>query len=75
MELIQMGALCEDGISAAAEALLQNNPDLAQTAIDAREKDPAGTRRGGPACQPTARFRPAPWQGPAGDFRGAEDDL
>ena len=35
VELIQMGALCEDGISAAAEALLQNNPGLAQTAIDA----------------------------------------
>ena len=38
VELIQMGALCEDGISAAAEALLQNNPDLAQTAIDAERE-------------------------------------
>ena len=28
-ELIEMGALCEDGISAAAEALLKNNPGLA----------------------------------------------
>ena len=43
VELIQMGALCEDGISAAAEALLQNNPGLAQTAIDAeREIDQKG---------------------------------
>ena len=33
-----MGALCEDGISAAAEALLQNNPGLAQTAIDAERE-------------------------------------
>ena len=38
VELIQMGALCEDGISAAAEALLQNNPGLAQTAIDAERE-------------------------------------
>ena len=38
VEMIQMGALCEDGISAAAEALLQNNPGLAQTAIDAERE-------------------------------------
>ena len=38
VELIQMGALCEDGISAAAEALLLNNPGLAQTAIDAERE-------------------------------------
>ena len=38
VELIQMGALCEDGISAAAEALLQNNPGLTQTAIDAERE-------------------------------------
>ena len=38
VELIQMGALCEDGISAAAEALLQNNPGLAQTALDAERE-------------------------------------
>ena len=38
VELIQMGALCEDGSSAAAEALLQNNPGLAQTAIDAERE-------------------------------------
>lgn len=38
VELIQMGALCEDGISAAAEALLKNNPGLAQTAIDAERE-------------------------------------
>ena len=38
VELFQMGALCEDGISAAAEALLQNNPGLAQTAIDAERE-------------------------------------
>lgn len=38
VELIQMGALCEDGISAAAEALLQNNPGLAQNAIDAERE-------------------------------------
>lgn len=38
VELIQMGTLCEDGISAAAEALLQNNPGLAQTAIDAERE-------------------------------------
>ena len=38
VEMIQMGALCEDGISAAAEALLKNNPGLAQTAIDAERE-------------------------------------
>ncbi|MEI3305645.1 MAG: phosphate signaling complex protein PhoU [Dysosmobacter sp.] len=38
VELIQMGALCEDAISAAAEALLQNNPGLAQTAKDAERE-------------------------------------
>ena len=38
VELIQMGALCEDAISAAAEALLKGEPSLADAAEEA-EKD------------------------------------
>ena len=33
VELIQMGALCEDAISAAAEALLKGDEELAQLFI------------------------------------------
>ena len=32
VELIRMGALCEDAISAAAEALLERDPKLASAA-------------------------------------------
>lgn len=40
LEMIRMGALCEDAISAAAEALLKGDEKLAQAAIDAeRETD------------------------------------
>lgn len=45
IELIQMGALCEEAISAAAEALLKHDPGLAQRAreaereIDQKERD------------------------------------
>ncbi len=45
VELIQMGALCEDAISAAAEALLKNDAALAKNAeeaereIDQKERD------------------------------------
>ena len=40
LEMIRMGALCEDAISAAAEALLKGDAQLAQVAIDAeRETD------------------------------------
>ena len=42
VELIRMGALCEDAISAAAEALLKGDEELAQAAIEAeREIDQA----------------------------------
>lgn len=42
VELIQMGALCEDAISAAAEALLKRDETLAETAIEKeREIDQA----------------------------------
>jgi len=42
VELIQMGALCEDAISAAAEALLKGDEVLAETAIEKeREIDQA----------------------------------
>ena len=42
VELIQMGALCEDAISGAAEALLKGDEELAQAAIEAeREIDQA----------------------------------
>ncbi|WP_298024297.1 phosphate signaling complex protein PhoU [uncultured Dysosmobacter sp.] len=42
VELIQMGALCEDAISAAAEALLKGDEALAETAIEKeREIDQA----------------------------------
>ena len=42
VDLIQMGALCEDAISAAAEALLKGDEELAQAAIEAeREIDQA----------------------------------
>lgn len=41
-KLIEMGALCEDAISAAAEALLKQQPQLAEAAISAeRELDHA----------------------------------
>ena len=45
IELIQMGALCEDAISAAAEALLKNDLPLAEKAraaereIDQKARD------------------------------------
>ena len=40
VELIQMGATCEDAISAAAEALLKHDQTLAATAVEAeRELD------------------------------------
>ena len=48
IELIQMGALCEDAISAAAESLLKAEPALADTAvaaereIDQKERDVEG---------------------------------
>jgi phosphate transport system protein len=38
IELIQMGALCEDAISAAAEALLHQEPELAEKAIAAERE-------------------------------------
>jgi len=44
IEMIQMGAACEDAISAAAEALLKDDPDMAERArecerdIDRRER-------------------------------------
>ena len=38
VELIQMGALCEEAISAAAEALLRGDRDLAQAAIQAERE-------------------------------------
>ena len=38
VELIQMGALCEDAISAAAGALLKGDRDLAQSAIAAERE-------------------------------------
>ena len=38
VELIQMGALCEDAISAAAEALLKGDGELARTAIEAERE-------------------------------------
>ncbi|MCI2058903.1 MAG: phosphate signaling complex protein PhoU [Oscillibacter sp.] len=38
IELIQMGALCEDAISAAAEALLKQEPGLAERAVEAEKK-------------------------------------
>ena len=38
VELIQMGALCEEAISAAAEALLKGDRELAQTAIEAERE-------------------------------------
>ena len=38
VELIQMGALCEEAISAAAEALLKGDRDLAQAAIQAERE-------------------------------------
>ena len=42
VELIRMGALCEDAISAAAEALLKGDEELAKAAIEAeREIDQA----------------------------------
>lgn len=42
VELIRMGALCEEAISAAAEALLKGDRDLAETAIEKeREIDQA----------------------------------
>ena len=38
IELIQMGALCEDAISAAAEALLKNDASLAEAAREAERE-------------------------------------
>ena len=38
VELIQMGALCEDAISAAAEALLKNDASLAEAAREAERE-------------------------------------
>ena len=45
VEMIQMGALCEDAISAAAQALMKGDEDLARAAgeaereIDQKERD------------------------------------
>ncbi|MEG1593301.1 MAG: phosphate signaling complex protein PhoU [Oscillibacter sp.] len=38
VELIRMGALCEDAISAAAEALLKGDKALAETAVEAERE-------------------------------------
>ena len=38
VEMIQMGALCEDAISAAAEALLKGDRDLAESAQEAERE-------------------------------------
>ena len=38
VELIQMGALCEEAISAASEALLKGDRDPAQAAIQAERE-------------------------------------
>ena len=51
IELIQMGALCEDAISAAAEALLKKELELTERAkeaerqIDQKERDVEGRCR------------------------------
>ena len=38
VELIQMGALCEDAIAAAAEALIRGDEDLARSAQEAERE-------------------------------------
>ena len=38
VEMIQMGALCEDAISAAAQALMKGDQDLASAAQDAERE-------------------------------------
>ena len=62
VELIQMGALCEDAISAAAEALLKGDEELAQAAIEAEREIDQAEREGENLCmklllqqQPVAR--------------------
>ena len=48
LELLQMGALCEDAISAAAKALLKENKEMtekcfsAEEEIDQKERDIEG---------------------------------
>lgn len=46
VEMIQMGALCEDAISAAAQALMKGDEDLARAAGEAEreidQKEPGG---------------------------------
>ena len=44
VEMIQMGALCEDAISAAAQALMKGDEDLARAAGEAERRS---TRRSG----------------------------
>ena len=39
VEMIQMGALCEDAISAAAQALMKGDEDLARAAGEAERRE------------------------------------
>ncbi len=75
VELIQMGALCEDAISAAAQALLKGDEDLARAAEEAEREIDQKEREVENLCLKLLLQQQPVATGPAGDLRGAEDDL
>lgn len=76
VEMIQMGALCEDAISAAAQALMKGDEDLARAAGEAEAGDRPGRSREVENPLPEAAAAAAArGTGPAGDLLCAEDDF
>ena len=75
VEMIQMGALCEDAISAAAQALMKGDEDSGPGGGGRRAGDRPEGAGGGEPLPEAAAAAAACGQGPAGDLLCPEDDL
>lgn len=75
VELIQMGATCEDAISAAAEALLKHDQTLAATAEEAERELDRKEREVENLCLKLLLQQQPCGTGSAGDFCGSENDF
>lgn len=75
VEMIQMGALCEDAISAAAQALMKGDEDLARAAGEAEREIDQKEREVENLCLKLLLQQQPVAPGPAGDLLCAEDDF
>lgn len=75
VEMIQMGALCEDAISAAAQALMKGDEDLARAAGRRSGRSTRRSREVENLCLKLLLQQQPVAPGPAGDLLCAEDDF